>query len=206
MVQYTYGQFPNKFAFSTDTASTSWRSFCDSENSTDELIISCPENIEADLIQKFIHFREHVEANIKNCRISFWSCFDRKTCRMFILMLTLLFASVYGHQRQNVLGNMTRDKLSACFQQLSQIWSFHRHTYEDVINDFANMKNRVFVWTIELSFYFCFIIVRVNCFFLSILKFTVLFLYAGLLLLKFCISKSSFTSIHSIELRDRRQT
>ncbi|KAK9754544.1 hypothetical protein QE152_g1087 [Popillia japonica] len=58
-----YKQFHDKFAFLTDTVSISSRSFADSKKSAEELIASYPEDIEADFIQEFIHFREHVDVN-----------------------------------------------------------------------------------------------------------------------------------------------
>ncbi|KAK9695452.1 Fibronectin type III domain [Popillia japonica] len=63
MRREAYKQFHDKFAFLTDTVSISSSSFADSKKSAEELIASYPKDIEADFIQEFIHFREHVEVN-----------------------------------------------------------------------------------------------------------------------------------------------
>lgn len=153
-----YKQFHDKFAFLTDTTSST--SFDGGKRSAENLIASYPEDIEADFIQEFVHFREHVEVN------------ERKDLTTPIKLLKWLrqegLQSVYpnvdialricvcipatnctGERSFSCLrvknyyrSKMIQDKLNdlAVLNIESDITI--SLTYDDVIDDFANMKAR----------------------------------------------------------------
>lgn len=161
MRREAYKQFHDKFAFLTDTVSISSSSFADSKKSAEELIASYPEDIEADFIQEFIHFREHVEVN------------EEKDLTTPIQLLKWLrqegMQSIYPNVdialRICVCTPATNCTGERSFSCLQRVENFYRSkmtqdklndvailniesditiplTYEDVIDDFANMKVR----------------------------------------------------------------